>query len=131
MKDIIYLASPQVTNETLNALFDAAWEGHQHRDFQTILERSLVYMCAFAGKRLVGFVNVAWDGGVHAFLLDTTVHPDFQRKGIGQELVRHAVLDATQKGCHWLHVDFEKHLEGFYRGCDFQDTRAGLIKLQK
>ncbi|GEM47089.1 GNAT family N-acetyltransferase [Deinococcus cellulosilyticus] len=131
MTDIIYLTSPQVSNEALNALFDAAWKGHQHRDFQPILQRSLTYMCAYSEEVLVGFVNVAWDGGVHAFLLDTTVHRDFQRQGIGQQLVQEAIREARRQGCHWLHVDFEPHLESFYRACGFQDTRAGLIQLQR
>ena len=44
-----------------------------------MLARSLTYVAAYdtvgGGEQLVGFVNVAWDGGIHAFLLDTTVHP--------------------------------------------------------
>ena len=31
----------------------------------------------------------------------------------------------------WLHVDFEPHLEGFYRACGFRPTAAGLIDLTK
>lgn len=88
-------------------------------------------MTAHAGDQLVGFVNVAWDGGVHAFLLDTTVHPDFQRQGIGQKLVEQATMEARRRGCHWLHVDFEPHLESFYRSCGFQHTLAGLVSLQE
>src|SRR4051794_16502999 len=33
-------------------------------------------------ERLVGFVNVAWDGGHHAFLLDTKTHDDWQPHGV-------------------------------------------------
>src|SRR5579859_3966247 len=36
---------------------------------------------------LVGFVNVAWDGGDHAFLLDTKVAGGHQRQGIATALV--------------------------------------------
>jgi GNAT superfamily N-acetyltransferase len=75
-------------------------------------------------------VNVAWDGGAHAFLLDTTVHPDHQRQGIATALVRRAVDLARERGAHWLHVDYEPHLDGFYRGCGFRPTAAGLIALK-
>ena len=34
-----------------------------------MLARSLVYIGAYAGARLVGFVYIAWDGGIHGFLL--------------------------------------------------------------
>ena len=34
---------------------------------------SLGWVCARDGAGLVGFVNLAWDGVVHAFVLDTMV----------------------------------------------------------
>ena len=94
-----------------------------------MLERSLVYIAAFEGPRLVGFVNVAWDGGMHGFLLDTTVHRDHQRRGIGTALLREATAAARERGLAWLHVDFEPALEGFYRAAGFAPTAAGLLRL--
>jgi hypothetical protein len=29
----------------------------------------------------------------------------------------------------WLHVDYEPHLDSFYRACGFQPTLAGLLEL--
>jgi ribosomal protein S18 acetylase RimI-like enzyme len=79
---------------------------------------------------LVGFVNVAWDGGDHAFLIDTKVHPDHQRRGIGTELVRLAARHAREAGCEWLEVDFDDHLAPFYYdACGFARTPAGLLHL--
>ena len=84
-----------------------------------------------AGSALVGFVNVAWDGGDHAFLLDPTVRPDHRRAGIGTELVRIAVRHAADAGCEWLEVDFEERLATFYLdACGFRPTQAGLIRLR-
>jgi GNAT superfamily N-acetyltransferase len=126
---ITYAVSPAVTNDALNVLFGAAWENHTPSDFTPILSRSLLYVCAYDGETLVGYVNVAWDGGMHAFLLDTTVHKGWQRQGIGGELVRQAMQAARERGIVWLHVDYEPHLEAFYRGCGFSPTAAGLIRL--
>jgi len=79
---------------------------------------------------LVGFVNVAWDGGDHAFLIDTTVRPDHQRRGVGTELVRVAAVHAKEAGCEWLEVDFDESLAPFYiAACGFEPTAAGLIHL--
>ncbi|UCB43265.1 MAG: GNAT family N-acetyltransferase [Dehalococcoidales bacterium] len=125
-----YRVSPPVTNQELNTLFASAWPDHNTWDFTPTLEMSLGYVCAFQGDRLVGFVNVAWDGGRHAFLLDTTVHSDIQRHGIGLELVRRAENLAREAGLEWLHVDYETHLSEFYEKCGFKNTTAGLIKLK-
>lgn len=79
---------------------------------------------------LVGFVNVAWDGGDHAFILDTKTRSDHQRRGVGTELVRVAAGYAKQAGCEWLHVDFRDELAPFYfHACGFRPTTAGLIHL--
>ena len=79
---------------------------------------------------LVGFVNVAWDGADHAFLIDTKVRPDHQRRGVGAELVRIAAVRAKEAGCEWLEVDFDESLVHFYIDvCGFEPTAAGLIHL--
>ena len=62
---------------------------------------------------LIGFVNVAWDGSDHAFLIDPKTRGSFQRRGIGTRLVRLAAEQASAAGCAWLHVDFEPHLRAF------------------
>jgi ribosomal protein S18 acetylase RimI-like enzyme len=78
---------------------------------------------------LVGYVNVVGDGGVHAFLLDTTVHPSARRQGLGVRLAHRAADEARRAGAHWLHVDHESHLTGFHARCGFAPTAAGLRRL--
>ncbi len=132
MKGVRYKLSPQVTNEELNALFADAWPGpRQSEDFGPVLRRSLSYVCAYQEGKLVGFVNVAWDGGTHAFLLDPTVRSEHRRQGIGRQLARRAEELARKSGAEWLHVDFEPRLAEFYRKCGFRESRAGLINLRE
>jgi GNAT superfamily N-acetyltransferase len=127
--DITCLIDPFPSDAALSALWRDAWSASGERSFQPILQRSLCHIGAFAGDRLVGFVNVATDGGIHAFVLDTCTHPDFRHRGIATQLVRLATDTARQRGAQWLHVDFEPHLEAFYTACGFRPTKAGLIAL--
>lgn len=126
-----YRVGGKVRNQELDPLFADAWPEHESRDFTPVLARSLGYVCAYQGEELVGFVNVAWDGGKHAFLLDTTVRTDMRRRGIGRELVRRAEELAREGGAEWLHVDFEARVREFYEKCGFRGTEAGLIKLRE
>ena len=130
--DVDYRWRAEIDDRTLEDLHAAAFmrEPADH-SWSRQLEHSLGWMTATANGQLVGFVNVAWDGGAHAFILDTVVTPELQREGIGLALVHHAADQAKRAGCHWLHVDFEPDLEGFYLdACGFSATSAGLIRLR-
>lgn len=116
--------------EQIAAFWPRAWDGPAPDNYGAVLKRSLAHVGAMDGDRLVGFVNVAWDGGVHAFILDTSVDPDYRRQGLATRLVARATELARERGADWLHVDFEPHLEGFYRQCGFRPTAAGLIRLR-
>jgi GNAT superfamily N-acetyltransferase len=120
---------PFPSNDELNELWAKAWGSHNRRDFGRVLTRSLAHLAAYDGEHLVGFVNVAGDGGSHAFILDTCVHPRIRRKGIATQLVKKAINVARDRGAEWLHVDFEPPLTSFYRNCGFKPTEAGLIQL--
>ncbi|MEU2212379.1 GNAT family N-acetyltransferase [Streptomyces hygroscopicus] len=119
-------------NVDVNALHA---EGFNHPtadiDWLTQVRRhSLGWVCARDDGDLVGFVNVAWDGGVHAFVLDTMVAGGRRRSGIGAGLVAEATRQARAAGCEWLHVDFDDDLRSFYfDACGFEPTPAGLIAL--
>ena len=120
---------PFPSNAELNGLWHAAWNSRQDRDFSAILSRSLCHVGAFADNELVGFMNVAWDGGIHAFILDTCVAPALRRRGIATQLVEKAIEVARERGAEWLHVDFKSDLAVLYRKCGFRPTEAGVIKL--
>jgi GNAT superfamily N-acetyltransferase len=122
----------EFANAEVNALHA---EGFDHRlldiDWHTQLHRhSLGWVCARQSGELVGFVNVPWDGGVHAFILDTLVASRARHRGIGTSLIAISAEHARSAGCEWLHVDFEDHLATFYhQACAFTPTKAGLIAL--
>lgn len=122
-----------VANGELEALHAEGF-GHEATDFDWLARlsrHSLGWVCARRGGALVGFVNVIWDGGAHAFILDTVVAPAAQRAGIGTSLIAIAASGAREAGCEWLHVDFEDHLARFYlESCGFRPTQAGLIPLR-
>ena len=129
---IDYLWRGPFTNTELNVLHAEGF-GHRVLDddwWAQVNKHSLGGVCAWEGRDLAGFVNVAWDGGVHAFLLDTLVTARVSRRGVGTKLVAVASDGARAAGCEWLHVDFEDQLRSFYfDSCGFSPTNAGLIAL--
>jgi GNAT superfamily N-acetyltransferase len=129
MQTVDYRIDPPLDDAALNDLFERAWPDHSPRQFDAVLARSLGVVAAFIADRLVGFVNVATDGGEHAFLLDPTVDRAYQRQGIGSQLVLRATALSRTRGCTWLHVDYEAALAPFYQALGFRDSLAGVMRL--
>jgi GNAT superfamily N-acetyltransferase len=134
LENITYEWRGPFTNEEVNALHAEAFEHRLVADDWTakVARHSLGWACARDAAGLVGFVNVPWDGSVHAFIVDTMVARRAARRGFGKRLVAIAVEEARAAGCEWLHVDFEDELRPFYfDACGFQPTNAGLIALRR
>ena len=91
---------------------------------------SVGWVTARRSGDLVGFVNVVWDGGCHAWLQDLMAAEGSRRTGVGTALVSAARDGARAAGCEWLHVDFDEKHWGFYIDtCGFTPTGAGLMAL--
>ncbi len=131
MTAVRYRINPPVDNDALNALFAMSWPHHKPIDFTPELIHCLLYVYAYVDDTLIGFVKLAWDGGIHTFILDTTVHPDYRRRGIGVQLVQTAVEAAREHDIEWVHVDYNPEHHTFYAQCGFRPTLAGLINLKR
>ena len=95
-----------------------------------VAAHSLGWVTARDDGVLTGFVNVVWDGEVHAWLQDVMVAAASRHGGVGRRLVEAARDGARAAGCEWLHVDFADELAPFYLdACGFLPTRAGLMAL--
>jgi GNAT superfamily N-acetyltransferase len=100
-------------------------------NWEDLLPRhSLGWVVAREGTRLVGFVNVVWDGRTHAWVQDTMVTRDQRERGIGTHMMLLVATECQKVGCQWLHVDFDEGLDEFYfRSCGFSSAAAGLMRL--
>ncbi len=124
-------------NVELNALHAEAFEtrvfDESEWNWRELVDRhSLGWVVARDAGRLVGFVNVLWDGLVHAWIQDLMVAKAARNRGIGTGLVVAARDRARVVGCEWLHVDFDDDLRAFYLdACGFNPTNAGVISLRE
>jgi GNAT superfamily N-acetyltransferase len=131
---ISYAWRGDFNNAELNELHAEAFETRVYDEAEwnwtEQVQHSLGWVVARDDAGLVGFVNVVWDGLVHAWIQDTMVAGSARHRRIGTELVAVAVAEARSAGCEWLHVDFDDHLRPFYfDACGFTPTNAGLIEL--
>lgn len=129
MDTIEIRVDPHPTHRELSDLWRATWEIDGIDDFRSILTRSLTHAGAYLNGEIVGFANLAWDGGIHGFLTDVCVHPNYRDHGIGQSLVEQIVAIARKRNIEKIHADFDPHLRDFYLSCGFKPTDAGVLDL--
>lgn len=133
--DLNFVWRGPFTNREVNGLHAEAFKTRLFSDeewnwVELTARHSLGWITARDGNDLVGFLNIPWDGFVHAWVQDTMVAITHRQFGIGKQLVSAAVEGARAAGCEWLHVDFDNGLERFYiNACGFAPTKAGLIAL--
>jgi GNAT superfamily N-acetyltransferase len=123
------------TNAEIHALHAAAFEtrlfDESEWDWVAQCNRhSLGWVVARQQGQFVGFVNVLWDGLVHAFIEDVMVDEAVRGQGVGVGVVHAARDGATAAGCEFLHVGFGDELAPFYLdACGFTPTGGGLMEL--
>lgn len=133
--EITYTWREPFTNTEIHALHAEAFETRlfdaSEWDWVAQTDRySLGWVVARDQGRFVGFVNVLWDGLVHAFIEDVMVDGDRRNRGIGVGLVHGAKRGAIAAGCEFLHVGFDADLSAFYiDACGFVPTSGGLMEL--
>jgi GNAT superfamily N-acetyltransferase len=112
-------ASRSVDLEQLARLFESAGWHHRTRDRERLAQMvrgSMYGVSAHDGERLVGYARAISDGAFNAYVSTVTVLPEYQRRGIGREMMRR-LLDGREHVQFVLHAASEVH--PFYVRCGF------------
>lgn len=120
---IQYRETRNLRLENVLALYRANdWSSAQKPD---LLLKALLgshsLVTAWADARLVGLGNSISDGYLVVYYPHLLVHPEYQRRGIGRELMRR--LMARYEGFHQHMIVADGRALDFYRKCGFE--RAG------
>ncbi|MGP6140448.1 GNAT family N-acetyltransferase [Jeotgalibaca sp. A127] len=105
------------------------WTGYT--DYPEIMKKllsgALTHMSAWDGDELVGLVRAVGDGCYILYIQDILVHPDYQRQGIGQILVKRVLETAKDMRQIILTTDNTEKTTLFYRSVGFvpmEETEA-------
>ena len=124
------LKNAAVSSGEINVLMALCWDEFEDTDFDRILQHSLAYFTIRDDQnRLIGYCNLAWDGGRHASLFDLNIHPDFRHQGLAIKMIQQVKQVAIDNNIRFFHVDFDPTLEPLYKKAGFDMISAGLMLL--
>ena len=110
--------------EAFLVLAERVWpRGYDLAAARTALTRT-TNIGAWAGDRLVGAVRVMTDGYFFATVPEILVDPDYQRRGIGRELMFRA-LEAAPRGA--LFFGAQPQSVGFFEKLGCEPGPAGMV----
>ncbi|WP_346773371.1 GNAT family N-acetyltransferase [Bacillus sp. FJAT-42376] len=75
---------------------------------------------------LIGFGYVAGAGLQHGYMEDLLVHPDYERHGIGGQIVKALLLGSERSGLEIVTLTFRAEHEEFYKCCGFTLCSGGV-----
>jgi len=121
--NIEYSHSRNIPVEQLVKLYEAvAWSSAEKPEaLQCAMAACHSVITAWDGNTLVGLANAISDGHLVVYYPHLLVHPQYQRRGIGRQLMR--VLMARYDGFHQQVLIADGQALDFYRKCGF--VRAG------
>lgn len=89
------------------------------------------HLCAFDGERPVGYVEVVSNGVTDAYIQDLIVHPDYQRRGIGRQLMQRTIDRLRANGIYMVSVIYgEAELQRYYEEFGFTTMLCGQMELR-
>jgi GNAT superfamily N-acetyltransferase len=132
-----------VTVAELEELLDAMDDAPMRFPARAVFHRSLrtaekeqaaldntISVTARHSDKLVGFLRIVTDRAYFYYLCDVMVHPGWQRRGIGRQLVEVAVRTCRTRGYMKIFLTSLPGLEGFYRGFGFRESMSPVMTLR-
>lgn len=118
--------------ETLAALTSVELSADRARELFDSKPVNQFTFVAVHGHRVIGTTSLVIDqkyihsGGRVGHIEDVAVAKDFQRRGIGTELVRYAAEFAGEAGCYKVILHCFAELSPFYQRLGFRDFNIGM-----
>lgn len=119
---MIKIDNRKLDDEAVLALYQAVGWVMYMRDpvkLKRALAQSLKVLGAFDGDRLVGLIRAVDDGETILFIQDLLVLPNYQRQGIGRQLVKALVDHYPEVRQRVLLTDDQPDTRAFYEKIGF------------
>lgn len=130
--NIEYQSSKNLPNDKLFRLFLAVGWASEETTTHEMLEKfnigflnSTFVYSAWSGDELVGCVRVLSDLHFRSIIYDLTVLPEYQKNGIGKELIRRCREKCEES--EWI-VQTDK-AKGFYEKIGFHENNSFLLTI--
>jgi ribosomal protein S18 acetylase RimI-like enzyme len=94
--------------------------------FKSILDGSYIYILATENRKIVGFITAISDGVLSAYIPFLEVLPNYQKRGIGRELVLR--MKDELKHLYMIDLLCDSDLIGFYEKIGMDRAGGAMLR---
>lgn len=129
--EILFSTEKDIDPYELEELCDSVgWSRRPIRKVRIALQHSFIVVTMWHQKaqyrRLIGFARATSDHAFNATLWDVVVHPEFQGRGLGKELMGEIIGLLRQQDISNISLFADGHVVSFYQQLGFSPDPEGI-----
>lgn len=125
---MIYQYNETVSAKDLSDLREAVGWNRMESEYSNPLMTSYYHIAVYEDGKLVGYIDSVSNGVTDAYIQDLMVHPDYQGKGLGTELMNQMIAYLKENRIYIISVVFEESLKPFYDRFGFSSMLCGQME---
>jgi len=125
---MIYVCNEAVSVKELADLRESIGWNRMENEYKNPLLTSYYHVAVYEKEVLIGYIDCVSNGVTDAYIQDLMVHPDYQRRGVGTELMTIMINYLKQKHIYMISVVFEENLKPFYEKFGFFNMLCGQME---
>lgn len=125
---MIYVENETTSAKQIADLREAVGWNRMESCYSNKLMTSYFHISVYDGDKLIGYIDTVSNGVTDAYIQDLMVHPEYQGRGIGTELMNRTISYLKAKNIFMISVVFEEKLLPFYKRFGFFTMLCGQMQ---
>lgn len=125
---MIYKYNENISAKVLSDLRESVGWNRMEEEYENPLMTSYCHITVYENDELIGYIDCVSNGVTDAYIQDLMVHPNYQGKGIGTELMNQMIAYLKEKHIYMISVVYEESLKPFYEKFGFYQMLCGQME---
>ena len=125
---MIYKYNEVIPAKALSDLRESIGWNRMEEEYGNPLMTSYYQIAVYENDQLIGYIDCVSNGVTDAYIQDLMVHPEYQGKGVGTELMNQMITYLKEKRIYMISVVYEESLKPFYEKFGFYQMLCGQME---
>jgi len=123
-----YIENASTSAKQIADLREAVGWNRMESCYENELMNSYYHVAVYDNDKLIGYIDTVSNGVTDAYIQDLMVHPQYQGRGIGTELMNRTIAYLKESKIYMISVVFEERLLPFYKRFGFYPKLSGQMQ---